>query len=75
MKFTIDPNAADKIRTAINAGKLKAGSWGDGTHAVCMMSALVSGAQGDSDCVTAGWPKWLVSLNVSLFDAITGSVD
>jgi hypothetical protein len=75
MKFTIDPNAADKLRAAIDAGKLKAGSWGDGTHAVCMMSALVGGARDGSDCVTAGWPEWLVSLNVSLFDAKTGSDD
>ena len=72
---TIDTNAADKIRAAIDAGILKAGSWGDGTESVCMMSALVSGADSTNYCVTAGWPKWLASLNVSLFDAEVGAQD
>ena len=75
MQITIDPTAADKLRAAIEAGTLKAGSWGDGTHTVCMMSALVSGAKTPSDCVTAGWPEWLASLNVSLFDAKVGAAD
>jgi hypothetical protein len=74
-KTLIDENAADKLRAAIEAGKLKAGSWGDGTNAVCMMSALVSGAKDADDCVTAGWPKWLTSLNVSLFDVNIGATD
>lgn len=71
----IDPHAADKLRAAIDARKLKAGSWGDGTHIVCMMSAIVSGADGTGACVTAGWPKWLVDLNVMLFDADVGADD
>lgn len=75
MQITIDPTAADKLRAAIEAGTLKAGSWGDGNDTVCMMSALVSGADSTSDCVTAGWPEWLVSLNVSLFDASVGADD
>jgi hypothetical protein len=62
----IDPNAAAKIEAA--KGKLRPRSWG-GTDAVCMMSAMVSGAQSTDDCVTAGWPKWLAELNVRLFDA------
>jgi len=72
MTQIIDPNAAAKIEAA--QPKLHAGSWG-GTESVCMMSALVSGAQGVEDCVTAGWPEWLAELNVSLFDAETGSDD
>ena len=72
---TIDPRASEKIRAAINAGKLKSDSWGDGTQAVCMMSALVSGAVGTADCVTAGWPEWLAELNVSLFDSTVGAQD
>ena len=75
MQITIDPTAADKLRAAIEAGTLKAGSWGDGNHTVCMMSALVRGAKMPSDCVTAGWPEWLVSLNISLFDARVGAAD
>jgi hypothetical protein len=75
MKTQIDEKALEKIRAAINAGKLKAGSWGDGTHAVCMMSALVSGADSTNACVTAGWPEWLAELNVSLFDSTIGAQD
>ena len=75
MQITIDPTAADKLRAAIEAGTLKAGSWGDGNHTVCMMSALVRGADSTSDCVTAGWPEWLAKLNVSLFDAKVGAAD
>ena len=63
------PSAPDAIRHSIEAGVLKAGSWGDGTDAVCMMSAIVNGAHGIYSCVTAGWPEWLVRLNVYLFDA------
>ena len=73
--LVIDPHAVEKMRAAIEAGKLRAGSWGDGTHAVCMMSALVSGAANVKHCVTAGWPEWLVKLNVSLFDASVGAAD
>ncbi len=71
----IDRNAADKLRAAIDAGKLKAGSWGDGTHAVCLMSALVNGADSIEACVTAGWPEWLANLNVYLFDEDVGADD
>ena len=69
------PTATDAIRAAINSGILKAGYWGDGTEAVCMMSAIVRGAQSNDDCVTAGWPEWLVRLNVALFDADVGAED
>lgn len=71
----IDQHAVSKIRAAIDAGKLKSGSWGDGNSAVCMMSALVSGAQSADNCATAGWPMWLAELNVSLFDADVGAED
>ena len=70
MKTLIDPTAADKIEAA--HPRLRAGEWG-GTHTVCMMSALVRGAGGIQDCVTAGWPEWLVELNVSMFDANVGA--
>lgn len=61
-------DAAERIMAA----NLKSGSWG-GSEAVCMMSALVSGAKSIDDCVTAGWPEWLVDLNVALFDADVGA--
>lgn len=68
----IDPQAAAKIEAA--KGKLKSGSWG-GIGTVCMMSAMVSGAQSTDDCVTAGWPEWLAELNVYLFDEDVGVDD
>lgn len=68
----IDPNATEKIFA--NRHRLRAGSWG-GQETVCMMSALVSGAKGRTDCVTAGWPEWLADLNVYLFDADVGVDD
>ena len=70
MKTLIDPTAADKIEAA--HPRLRAGEWG-GTHTACMMSALVRGAGGIQDCVTAGWPEWLAELNVSMFDANVGA--
>ena len=70
MKTLIDPTAADKIEAA--HPHLRAGEWG-GTHTVCMMSALVRGAGGIQDCVTAGWPEWLAELNVFMFDANVGA--
>ena len=70
MKTLIDPTAADKIEAA--HPHLRAGEWG-GTHTVCMMSALVRGAGGIQDCVTAGWPEWLAELNLSMFDANVGA--
>ena len=70
MKTLIDPTAADKIEAA--HPRLRAGEWG-GTHTVCMMSALVRGAGGIQDCVTAGWPEWLAELNVSMFEVYVGA--
>lgn len=72
MQITIDPHAVEKLEAAKT--KLRAGDWG-GTEAVCMMSAVVPGAKGVQDCVTAGWPEWLVELNVHLFDSVTGTDD
>lgn len=57
-----------RLDAAHAAGILKQRTWGDGTHAVCMMSALVPGANSAEVCVTAGWPAWLVHLNISMFD-------
>ena len=54
---------------------LKRGDWGNGTDAVCMMSAMVRGARSDEDCVTAGWPEWLSTVNHVLFDANVGAND
>jgi hypothetical protein len=67
------PEGVDRIDHAIKSGMMRRGAWGDGVHTVCMMSALVPEA-GESGgriekCVTAGWPEWLVDLNVTLFDA------
>ena len=70
----IDRDAPAKIRAAYDAGRLRSGSWG-GAEAVCMMSAIVTGANEVADCVTAGWPDWLAGLNVSLFDASVGAAD
>ena len=75
MTYISFPSAPGAIRHAIETGKLKAGDWGDGTNAVCMMSAIVSGARSTDACVTSGWPKWLVDLNVYLFDANVGAED
>lgn len=65
----IDPDAVTKLRAVIDAGKLRAHEWQDGTGAVCMMGAWVLGAECVNDCVTAGWDEWLVKLNIRLFDA------
>lgn len=67
------PDAVAKIKAARPI--LKVGSWGDGNDSVCMMSALISGAQSVGDCMTAGFPQWLAALNVSLFDANVGADD
>lgn len=64
-RLLIDPDAASKI--IANRERLRPRAWG-GNDAVCMMSALVSGAQSTKDCVTQGWPEWLATLNVYLFD-------
>lgn len=69
------PDALPRIRAAIDAGILTSGTWGEGTSAVCMMSAAVPGADCPEACVTAGWPGWLARLNVDLFDARVGADD
>ena len=55
----------------IDAAKpiLTRGDWGDGVTAVCFMRALVPWAKEEEDCMTAGWPEWLVTLCIDLFDA------
>ena len=67
--MTLAPDAV----ALIDAAKpiLTRGDWGDGVSAVCFMSALVPRAREESDCVTAGWPEWLVNLCVDLFDVDT----
>ena len=58
----------------LESAKLKRRSWG-GVDTVCMMSALVPGAQSTDDCETAGWPLWLADLCVGLYDADVGADD
>jgi hypothetical protein len=65
LTIPVDPSRLDAAHAA---GILKQGAWGDGTDAVCMMSALVPGARSNEACVTAGWPEWLVALNIGMFD-------
>lgn len=72
MKFQVS-NATALIEAA--RPRLVRGEWGNGTDAVCMMSALVKGARSDVDCVTAGWPEWLAILNPALFDSDIGAAD
>lgn len=50
-------------------GMIRQGSWGDGRKRACMMSAAVTGATSEEDCVTAGWPLWLAEFCVARFDA------
>lgn len=57
-----------RLDAAHAAGMLKQNTWGNGTNTVCMMSALVPGANSTTICVTAGWPAWLVDLNIRMFD-------
>lgn len=75
MALTALPDALPRIRAAIDAGILKAGNWGDGNDAVCLMSAAAPGARNTDDCVTAGWPAWLSGLNILLFDRNVGAED
>ena len=56
-------------------GKMRQGNWGDGVERVCLMSALVPGARNAQECVTAGWPEWLVLECVALYDDDTGADD
>jgi hypothetical protein len=49
-------------------GAIKQGAWGDGHERACLMSALVSGAKREEDCVAQGWPLWLAEIAVWLFD-------
>ena len=63
------PSAPDAVKDAVEADTLVADDWGDGVEAVCVMSAIVRGAQSVEDCVTAGWPEWLTRAVINLFDA------
>ena len=61
-------NPVEKLNSAPT---LVRGDWGDGVETVCLMSALVPGANDHTDCVTAGWPEWLARLCVNLYDIDT----
>ena len=50
-------------------------SWGDGINTLCLMSALVPYARSYKDCRNAGWPTWLISVCVCLYDAETDGAD
>lgn len=65
--FSVE-NASQIIEAARSI--LKRGSWD-----MCMMSAMVRGATSDDDCVKAGWPEWLSTVNHVLFDADVGADD
>jgi hypothetical protein len=65
LTIPVDPARLDAAHAA---GKLKQSTWGNGFNTVCMMSALVPGAYSSESCVTAGWPEWLVELNIRMFD-------
>ena len=72
MTFHI-PDAVFRIQSAIDSGIMRRGTWGDGVSTVCMMSALQPGATNDTQCATAGWPKWLSILCHTLFDRDVGN--
>jgi len=60
----------EALQNAIKNDKLVQSTWhNDATRAACLMGWLVDGARSVDDCVTAGWPEWLVNLNISLFDS------
>ena len=63
----------DKPAADIPWDKLKRGTWGDGKKVVCAMSALVPGAQTETTCIAAGWPVWLPTLVICLYDANIGA--
>lgn len=72
------PDALTRFRADRASDRLHRGIWRgtvDGNEVVCMMGSVVAGANSTKDCVTAGWPEWLVDLNVSLFDAEVGADD
>ena len=68
MKRRIILEAERNFRSAMDAGILEQGSWGDGLSTVCAMSAMVPGATTTTECVTAGWPEWLVRMVTKLYD-------
>ncbi|MCY4655155.1 MAG: hypothetical protein OXC95_18575 [Dehalococcoidia bacterium] len=49
--------------------------WGDGRDSYCIMNALVPGAKSIDDCVAAGWPRWLASLCIWVYDIDSESDD
>ena len=51
----------DDLHEAIRNGTLTVGDWD-----ACMMGVLAGHSV--SQCVTNGWPRWLVNLNTQLFD-------
>jgi hypothetical protein len=74
--ITIDPNAVEKIRVAINSKRLITGGWHDELiDSVCIMSVFVPSADDTEGCVNAGWPEWLAGLIMELFRANVGVED
>ena len=70
MKPIAFPDAFDAIQDAIHDDTLSDGYWD-----ACMMHYAANGATSVEGCVEAGWPKWLVDLNILLFDAKVGVED
>ena len=59
-------------------GSMIQGTWSQRGHwfasdRVCAMGALVPGARSVADCVSEGWPSWLVTSIVSLYDSHSDS--
>lgn len=74
MTFVIK-SAVELIDAAEAEGRLKLVYWNNSSNYVCMMAALQPGAKSVDDCVAAGWPEWLVLLNIYLFYLNVGSDD
>ena len=74
-QLIVSQDAVERLKFAQRMDMLKRNTWGDGIKEVCMMSAIVPGAEGLEDCVAAGWPMWLAHLCLRLFDSEVGAED
>lgn len=58
----------DRYEALAARGAIRQRAWGDGQEQACLMSALVTGADSETDCVAQGWPLWLAEIAMWLFD-------
>lgn len=65
------PQAVERLRAANPI--LKQGEWGDGVGRACFLAALEPEAEDLGFFVDRGWPWWIASLCVSLYDAEIGT--